>query len=149
MNKKYYKLKVFERAEKQKMPHIQLGQANGNLNKGRKGFTRTLKEGRDWIISPEKESLWSRAWTQKVVRWTSNEECGGQARWQPGEEFLASDSDPTGEDLRTNKAAGEQRGFCSTGWSEVRATRNYGSWELTKIRSGRAEYKSLRTQMTT
>lgn len=41
------------------MPHFQLGWANGDLNKDRKGFTYTFKDGRDEIISPAKETLWS------------------------------------------------------------------------------------------
>lgn len=57
MNKKHYKLKEFERVERGKMPHFQLGQANGNLSKGRKGFTHTFKDAREGIISPEKETL--------------------------------------------------------------------------------------------
>lgn len=56
-NKQYYKLEEFERVERRKMPRFQLGQANGNLNKGRKDFIHNFKDARDWIISSEKETL--------------------------------------------------------------------------------------------
>lgn len=39
------------------MPHFQLGWANGDLNKDRKGFTYTFKDGRDEVISPAKGTL--------------------------------------------------------------------------------------------